>query len=221
MAAARQSQTASFIQIPATAVSLDSPATCSWLSQSTASDGVSLVGRALTAERPNVYSSGCRNDLSEPPAVAGGPYAEQSQVRRMNWPAGGIGKMSERGEAFLKSLAGARSNIVGKPVAVADMGRIMFIEDLFLRSETDLAFLNSFGMKAAFDGVDLFPPREAALIRSMAPARVRVLGCVDPPDGKSAVESLIYQCETRSEEHTSELQSQSNLVCRLLLEKKK
>src|SRR2546427_2791461 len=32
-------------------------------------------------------------------------------------------------------------------------------------------------------------------------------------------EPSIY--ETRSEEHTSELQSQSNLVCRLLLEKKK
>src|SRR2546430_3089356 len=29
------------------------------------------------------------------------------------------------------------------------------------------------------------------------------------------------QTESRSEEHTSELQSQSNLVCRLLLEKKK
>src|SRR5256886_603375 len=28
-------------------------------------------------------------------------------------------------------------------------------------------------------------------------------------------------CTLRSEEHTSELQSQSNLVCRLLLEKKK
>src|SRR2546430_7555592 len=28
-------------------------------------------------------------------------------------------------------------------------------------------------------------------------------------------------CRVRSEEHTSELQSQSNLVCRLLLEKKK
>jgi predicted TIM-barrel fold metal-dependent hydrolase len=75
------------------------------------------------------------------------------------------------------------------------MGRIMFIEDLFLRSETDLAFLNSFGMKAAFDGVDLFPPREAALIRSMAPARIRILGCVDPPDGQSALDSLSYQCE--------------------------
>src|SRR2546430_3549518 len=29
-----------------------------------------------------------------------------------------------------------------------------------------------------------------------------------------------YNTESRSEEHTSELQSQSNLVCRLLLEKK-
>src|SRR2546430_11563910 len=32
--------------------------------------------------------------------------------------------------------------------------------------------------------------------------------------------SLVFSSE-RSEEHTSELQSQSNLVCRLLLEKKK
>src|SRR2546430_11690481 len=31
----------------------------------------------------------------------------------------------------------------------------------------------------------------------------------------------IGRCGDRSEEHTSELQSQSNLVCRLLLEKKK
>jgi predicted TIM-barrel fold metal-dependent hydrolase len=111
------------------------------------------------------------------------------------WRAGGIRRMNERAEAFLKSLAGARSGIVGKTVKVADMGRVMFIEDMFLNSETDLAFLNSFGMKAAFDGVDLFPPREAALIRSMAPSRVRILGCVDPPDGQSAVDSLIYQCE--------------------------
>src|SRR5688572_31690520 len=32
---------------------------------------------------------------------------------------------------------------------------------------------------------------------------------------------LMEQRDGRSEEHTSELQSQSNLVCRLLLEKKK
>src|SRR5688572_30968803 len=31
----------------------------------------------------------------------------------------------------------------------------------------------------------------------------------------------LYRVAARSEEHTSELQSQSNLVCRLLLEKKK
>src|SRR2546430_3117660 len=31
---------------------------------------------------------------------------------------------------------------------------------------------------------------------------------------------IVYSTSNRSEEHTSELQSQSNLVCRLLLEKK-
>src|SRR2546430_11542504 len=46
----------------------------------------------------------------------------------------------------------------------------------------------------------------AAAIREM-PATMRQLAVV--------------QLFTRSEEHTSELQSQSNLVCRLLLEKKK
>src|SRR2546430_8575108 len=33
--------------------------------------------------------------------------------------------------------------------------------------------------------------------------------------------AIAFICTRRSEEHTSELQSQSNLVCRLLLEKKK
>src|SRR5688572_30980495 len=41
--------------------------------------------------------------------------------------------------------------------------------------------------------------------------------------GEKAIRDLPMpvQLITRSEEHTSELQSQSNLVCRLLLEKKK
>src|SRR2546430_12237552 len=39
-------------------------------------------------------------------------------------------------------------------------------------------------------------------------------------DGPTSRASGIRSC-LRSEEHTSELQSQSNLVCRLLLEKKK
>src|SRR2546430_14383887 len=45
-----------------------------------------------------------------------------------------------------------------------------------------------------------------------------------PPRRRSSRGAHLMSCtahEMRSEEHTSELQSQSNLVCRLLLEKKK
>src|SRR5688572_32364538 len=44
---------------------------------------------------------------------------------------------------------------------------------------------------------------------------------VSPPDEDPVIVQLQTACMERSEEHTSELQSQSNLVCRLLLEKKK
>src|SRR2546430_10537185 len=40
-------------------------------------------------------------------------------------------------------------------------------------------------------------------------------------DGAEQEEEHDHRRAARSEEHTSELQSQSNLVCRLLLEKKK
>src|SRR2546430_6602596 len=43
------------------------------------------------------------------------------------------------------------------------------------------------------------------------------MAATDPVIGKGS----LYFGPVRSEEHTSELQSQSNLVCRLLLEKKK
>src|SRR5256886_8191466 len=67
------------------------------------------------------------------------------------------------------------------------------------------------------------PPRSTlfpytTLFRSLAVARRRdSWGC------EVCLESAAFQtrrCD-RSEEHTSELQSQSNVVCRLLLEKKK
>src|SRR5688572_32383078 len=45
-------------------------------------------------------------------------------------------------------------------------------------------------------------------------------GRVYRPDSDATHTPQFHQIE-RSEEHTSELQSQSNLVCRLLLEKKK
>jgi predicted TIM-barrel fold metal-dependent hydrolase len=129
---------------------------------------------------------------SDPEMAA--PFVIDAQTH-VWWREGGLREMTPNGEHFLKTLAGARAKVIGKPVPIADMGRMMFIEDMFLHSETDIAFLNSFGMRGAFDGVDLFPPREAAFIRSMAPSRIRVLGVVDPPDGHSAVDSLTYQCE--------------------------
>src|SRR2546422_6445995 len=45
-------------------------------------------------------------------------------------------------------------------------------------------------------------------------------GCVCPATGQSALVDGFYD-GSRSEEHTSELQSRLHLVCRLLLEKKK
>src|SRR5688572_31766441 len=49
----------------------------------------------------------------------------------------------------------------------------------------------------------------------------QVLGAGTTTGSKAAVGNMLINSTVRSEEHTSELQSQSNLVCRLLLEKKK
>src|SRR2546430_5464315 len=64
------------------------------------------------------------------------------------------------------------------------------------------------------------PPR-STLFPYTTLFRSKYLAKVDP-DAASRARSR-YGCfdQFRSEEHTSELQSQSNLVCRLLLEKKK
>src|SRR5688572_32562888 len=48
-----------------------------------------------------------------------------------------------------------------------------------------------------------------------SPDRISILFIVEPEAGRRNIGVI------RSEEHTSELQSQSNIVCRLLLEKKK
>src|SRR2546430_12398175 len=60
------------------------------------------------------------------------------------------------------------------------------------------------------------PARRAQLARWYAGTTWKLAGQSYELEGRAA-EAL----KARSEEHTSELQSQSNLVCRLLLEKKK
>src|SRR5688572_31827503 len=66
------------------------------------------------------------------------------------------------------------------------------------------------------------PERFVRSALALGAGMAREVGEVALPDGIRS--SQLYQNlvdATRSEEHTSELQSQSNLVCRLLLEKKK
>src|SRR5256886_2280789 len=71
--------------------------------------------------------------------------------------------------------------------------------------------------------IDLDPSALDALQRRYRPAGYQVLGTsVTQLEGLVALRDLLRGRESvRSEEHTSELQSQSNLVCRLLLAKKK
>src|SRR2546430_7354885 len=54
-----------------------------------------------------------------------------------------------------------------------------------------------------------------------APVTTTPSDVTDPPVTGSNPARILSSVDFRSEEHTSELQSQSNLVCRLLLEKKK
>src|SRR2546428_4919831 len=67
------------------------------------------------------------------------------------------------------------------------------------------------------------PPRSTlfpytTLFRSMAKAQEQGLGLTEAQAGEF---QRRFAAAWRSEEHTSELQSRSDLVCRLLLEKKK
>src|SRR2546430_8323210 len=74
------------------------------------------------------------------------------------------------------------------------------------------------------------PPRDGPIARQALPARQASPSPRVRPNPRSRNASCRCRSEdldqshtlsNRSEEHTSELQSQSNLVCRLLLEKKK
>src|SRR5688572_32002840 len=71
-------------------------------------------------------------------------------------------------------------------------------------------------------GVDDLLSRAAAQVVVQAGRLVAgERGRVAPKVARPMVAHLMQHEQLRSEEHTSELQSQSNLVCRLLLEKKK
>src|SRR5258706_7400825 len=64
------------------------------------------------------------------------------------------------------------------------------------------------------------PPRSTLFPYTTLFRSRRAVGC-DPERRSTGHREIVRQTRMRSEEHTSELQSLTNLVCRLLLEKKK
>src|SRR5690242_21061688 len=64
-------------------------------------------------------------------------------------------------------------------------------------------------------------PRAAAAREAGRPARAAMIGLAAIVALLGLLPGPVLQPKQRSEEHTSELQSHVNLVCRLLLEKKK
>src|SRR2546422_11400237 len=100
--------------------------------------GITLLKRNSSArtpphedflDLPTVYRIADRDASVHPPLL----IDLQTHVW---WRAGGVAKMSARGEAFLKGMAGYRATFTGHPVPIADMGRVTFFDDLFLKSET-------------------------------------------------------------------------------------
>src|SRR2546426_355768 len=94
-------------------------------------------------------------------------------------------------------------------------------------ANADLLWVGALGLDGnqileALKKLDYTPPRHFHLFPAPGPLAVT-------PDGKLALSFTQFEehppftsnCVNRSEEHTSELQSPCNLVCRLLLEKKK
>src|SRR2546427_12988384 len=98
------------------------------------------------------------------------------------------------------------------------------VERVLRRDSTDIRALYAAAELAGRSPDPEEPQRQESYLRQVvtrAPANIAArLELVDLLLARGAADDAAAQLE-RSEEHTSELQSQSNLVCRLLLEKKK
>src|SRR5947207_12591808 len=94
--------------------------------------------------------------------------------------------------------------------------RIHLTISFFLNDYADLGHLHSFPTRRSSDlrDGDCAPCRGCNRV-SLGELHARVA------PGSATVRRGLLQSQERSEEHTSELQSHSDLVCRLLLEKKK
>src|SRR5438132_8892433 len=77
------------------------------------------------------------------------------------------------------------------------------------------------GSQVAVGAQNLHWEKEGAYTGEICPVMLLDVGCTHVIIGHSERRQYFVGTADRSEEHTSELQSHSDLVCRLLLEKKK
>src|SRR3990167_4538968 len=121
----------------------------------------------------------------------------------------------------------AWGNVKAKLAEFNRAGLLTLVQDLHALSKTNQSFLHA----RFFLGTDslavykkrihdaLFPDwNKPVRVAEARKAIAEYRKAIGRPEG--LLELHVFWCETASEEHTSELQSQSNLVCRLLLEKK-
>src|SRR2546430_6763551 len=104
---------------------------------------------------------------------------------------------------------------LGSILAIALVGGAIFVGPLLTPNQSFLC-PGVVGDPTSFQGVGFVTSKPTRFLNGMQ--------FVIKPNSTAFVQTSHYvpsNSENRSEEHTSELQSQSNLVCRLLLEKKK
>src|SRR5438034_2363830 len=114
--------------------------------------------------------------------------------------------------SFLQSRTRTAREGFGKPVLRKEDARLLvgggcYSDDVNLDGQAYACFVRS--------------PHAHALVRRVDPAAaLATLGVIAVLTGADAASDGVKPLTHRSEEHTSELQSHSDLVCRLLLEKK-
>src|SRR3989475_10891371 len=164
------------------------------------------------------------------PAASGAPTPEGSEVEL--WKDRHL-RLAADYDNFRKRTAKERTEVWTRAQAELVSRLADALDDLSRFAHIDPAEIDS---KTLHDGVDLVERKVWKELESAGVTRIDQTGVpFDPniheavttqPAAKPEQDHTVGQVvqpgyRMRSEEHTSELQSQSNLVCRLLLEKKK
>src|SRR5256886_7604056 len=130
-------------------------------------------------------------------------------------------------DAVLGTVISSPTNDVGGGTVILKMANLDTVQVSALVDETDVGkvasrmpvtiSVDAFAHRT-FDGtvLKIEPQAQVSQNVTMFPVEVNI-----PNPEHLLKPGMNTEGEIRSEEHTSELQSQSNLVCRLLLEKKK